>query len=464
MTATAAGQAREMAASLPSPVVAADPAAPQWRVLPLPGRRTVAIRWVLDAGASRDLPGRGGSSQVLADVITLGPPSADAEVFLAGMEMIGGSVRASADHHGLTVETEVIRENLDEALERLQAALAGRWPDPKRFATARTDRVAQLKALQTVPGIRAHWGMRAAVHGADSPFGHPAEGTTDSLAAISEADVGQLWGQGLTAPGPTLVVAGDVAAEIVESASRRLWETAGSSLPGPARPAPERVSGPDLVIENIPGAGQSLCGFGAGGLRADAQDVAALKVAVRALAGSFGSRLNQKLRQRQGVTYGVHGLVDHVTRGSESVADFGITVAVQTAATGHVVETVLGELSDIAADGFRESEIIDAIGGLIGSIPVQMTSTATAASVVSGQVARGQPADATARMATAVAGLSPDRVSEAARTYLRPEDVVVVVAGDASEVENDLRQRLPTRRTGITGTADTPGIRGVGSS
>lgn len=216
--------------------------------------------------------------------------------------------------------------------------------------------------------------------GEANPYGRGVDGTPESVRGLTLADLTGVHGSLLRPEHATLLVAGDITPE----AAKALMERAlGNWAPGTGSPGigkstwsvPTRSS-MLLAIVDRPGAPQTMVMYAApGSSLGDARRVP-LDMVGTILGGSFTSRLNQNLRERNGFTYGVRA--DFAMQ--PSAGWFFARSAIRTDATGAALKEFAREFEKIRAGDISGEETTKAaltlrqdtvrsmgtLGGLLG--------------------------------------------------------------------------------------------------
>jgi zinc protease len=229
----------------------------------------------------------------------------------------------------------------------------------------------------------------------------------------------------------TLVVAGDLTdIDLMAQVEAALgaWRADGQ------RPARDRLAddaGPRrVVVIDRPGSPQSEVRIGHVGLPRRIDDFHAVAVMSVILGGLFNSRLQRLLREERGYTYGIGAGFDF----RRSAGPFAVRTAVQTEVTGPAIVDILGELRRIREAPIEAEELREARDFLIGVFPLRFEVAAQVVGAISGLVVHGLPDDELDRYRPAVASLTTDEVREAAVRHVRPDDVSIVLVGDAERV------------------------------
>ena len=122
--------------------------------------------------------------------------------------------------------------------------------------------------------------------------------------------------------GAAVVIAGDVDPEgIARTLEQQLSDWAGPPFERPVIPAGALAGSPRILLLNRPGAAQAVLRVGHVGIARDDADFEPAILVNQILGGQFTSRLNEKLREERGYTYGVRSHFDcRLGRGPFSIA------------------------------------------------------------------------------------------------------------------------------------------------
>jgi zinc protease len=144
--------------------------------------------------------------------------------------------------------------------------------------------------------------------------------------------------------------------------------------------------------------------------------------------GSLSSRLGDRIRQKEGLSYGVSSSFFAGTE--DKVGTFSISAICNPANIGKVETAVLEELERILKDGIPPEEFQRAKRGLIQSRELSRSSDSAVSSRLSRSLRAGQTLAYDSQFEEKLAALTPDDVLRALKKYIDPKRLVVVVAGD----------------------------------
>ena len=115
-------------------------------------------------------------------------------------------------------------------------------------------------------------------------------------------------------------------------------------------------------------------------------------------------------------------------------------MAVASDVTARAIEEAWKEIRQLRQDGPTKKELDSARDYLRGVLPLRLQTTAAVASRLAGLVVFDLPDDYFATYRDRIAAVSADDVHRVAREAVRPEQMAVVVVGDADQIEEPLRQ------------------------
>ncbi len=403
----------------------------------LPGRPLVTANLLLPMGAVDEPAAVGGATVLAARALTEGTRRHDAVALVEAAERLGASLRAEAGWDATTVGVEVPVERLAEALALL--AEVGREPSfpPREVERLRDQRLNDLLQARADPARRADEVYLATIYDPASPYARPSGGLRDTVLGL-DADVAaaahRSWASFRRA---ALVVGGDLAGIDLPAILEPLL---GDLAPAPgAAPAASpgdagRLERTIVRIVHRPGSVQSELRVGHPGLRRRSPDYHAVAVMSAILGGLFNSRLNMKLREEKGYTYGAGAGFDM----RRLAGPFAARAAVNTDATAPALADLLAELRRMREAAPTDAELRAARDYLVGVFPLRFETPGPVVSAIGGLVTYELPDDELERYRPAIEAVSADDVLAAARDHLHLERLGIVVVGDADAIAADV--------------------------
>ncbi len=319
------------------------------------GKRTVSAGVWLLHGAAHDPAPLAGATHLVEHLTLRRCGGRNRKELARLVDRLGGGVDAwtGSETMGLSLQTTV--DALDEALDLLVDAVLEPTFDPDDVELERRVALAELELTRSDPEDRVEEAILQAAWG-EHPLARPIIGDAASLARLTPGVLRDHHGSFLRPGGLLAVVVGDVDPVRVAERLRRL--PLGASPVEPHLP-PLRWAGGGVRVPWTAG-DQVHARLAFPGMAIGAPEVPALLVLSRALGGGASSRLFQRLREDEGLTYDVFsGLV---LRRPGGLVEVGWTCGSEV--FDRVWEIVLEELDRLADDlGPAEVEVaVEAMG------------------------------------------------------------------------------------------------------
>ena len=404
-------------------------------VVHLPRLPLVTAILVLRAGEDRLALERGGLAVLAGDALEGGTHDLEGHAFAEALERIGADLDVSTGWDVTTVSLSCLADRLPAALELLASLVREpAFPDAEVRRT-RDGQLARIRQRDMNPGSRAATWAARTLYADGEPYARSALGDLDSVGAVGRDTVAGFAEAFYRPAGAALVVAGDVDAGEVEALAGRVFDgwTGGDGVPEPPEGSPAET-GRRAVVVDRPGAVQSEIRVGHVGAPRSIEDRVDLVVGNAVLGGTFSSRLNLNLRERNGFTYGVRAR----WAWRRGPGPFLVGTAVDTAVTGDAIREIIGEIERIHADGPEPEEVEQARNYLAGVFPLRLESTSQVASHVAERHVHGLPADYWATWRDRVRAVTAESAHAALRRYLNPDALQCVVVGESGAVARDL--------------------------
>ena len=167
------------------------------------------------------------------------------------------------------------------------------------------------------------------------------------------------------------------------------------------------------------------------------QGMEALDLANEVIGNGFLSRLNTNLREEKGWTYGIRSGLSGV-KGPRALTVF---TPVQSDRTADSIRLILEDMAAFAsgAKGVDETELQRVTDGNIRGLPNSFQTNGQVLSALLANQQFGRPDDYQAMLPTIYRDIDAADIDAAARQYLSPEDLAIIVVGDRSQIDEQLQ-------------------------
>ncbi len=395
----------------------------------------VSLSLLVRGGLGADPPDREGLAALTADLVDEGTGP------LSAIEVSDVLARLGADYD-VDVGADAIvfsLATLSKFVDRGAALLAAITTRPalreNDFARVRQQRLDRLMQMRKVPQALAEASFDRLLYGSH-PYGHLAIGTTDGLQASSLEDVRRFHAATFSPSGAVLVMVGALSHHEMQAVAEQAfgeWAAGGLVDPVQAAAAVAPMATPDgrCAYVSRPGAAQSELRIGHLAARRSTPDYFALLVMNAVLGGQFVSRLNLKLREEKGITYGVSTGFDW----RRGLSPFSFEASVHTAATAEAIADVWREIGDIRGARPPSAEEMElALAALTRGYARGFETAAQVSRSVVALALHELPSDYFERFVSRVSAVTSADVVTAAERYLDPSRLTTLVVGDVDTI------------------------------
>ena len=391
----------------------------------------IAVEIAFGGGGALDPRGKEGLANLLSGLLDEGAGDLDSQAFQQRLEEL--AIRLGFDSYRDTfwASLRTLSENRDHAFSLLGLALTS-----PRFDTDAVERVRG----QVLSGLTRDAEDPDEIAGRKflatafpyHPYGRPARGTLDSVAAITADDLRDAVAQRFAVANATISVVGDIdpvtLGLLLDRTLGDLPATARAATIAETRPAP--VASLSVIRKPVP---QSVVRFGMPGLKRSDPDFYAAYLMNHVLGGgSFTSRLYGEVREKRGLAYSVYSYLSTLDRAG--LVAGGVASANERVA--EAIAVIRAELSRLREDGITEDELRDAKTYINGAYPLRLDSnTSIARSLVAIQL-EDLGIDYMERRSGYINAVTIEDIRRVARRLIRPDELIVVVVGDPAGLDD----------------------------
>jgi zinc protease len=405
-----------------------------------PGLPLVTAELLVRSGAETDPPALAGLANLTATLLVKGTATRAAPEIAEAAEALGGALDSGAGWNRSFITITVARPMLPAALDLVaDAALRPRFAGAE-LERARKLAIDGLAVALAQPGTLSQVAASRAAFGAGT-FGHSASGTPASLARIRRANVVALHARLFRPDNATLVVAGDI--DMADA--RALAQRAFGRWARPARAmAASVVTGAQPVLKapvviDMKDSGQAGVALATPSIARTAPDYYAGVVANTLVGGGYSSRLNQEIRIKRGLSYGIGSALDARRGGGV----FHVEVQTKNPSAPEVLDLTVAELARAAATAAPADELEARKLAVIGAVSRRFETTEGLASMVAALEAYGVDVAEVTRVIERLAAVTPAEVQAFVQAHWPAGALQVVVAGEAAQFAEALRKTYP---------------------
>ncbi|MEO8846199.1 MAG: insulinase family protein [Kofleriaceae bacterium] len=396
----------------------------------------VSFELAIRAGRQQEPRARLGVSEATADMLVKGTKKHDAVGLAKAIDFVGGTIGADSTFEATLVSCSVLSRNKATCLDLMPEMITqSTYPDGE-LVKVKEAMVANVRSrLDSADQL-------AAVHVQNLLWGPDhVRGWINSESSVRAVKRDELvtWAKTWFVPNNAiLVVSGDVDPKTLKGELERAfagWKKA--ELPPVPTFKEPGLSGIRIRLVDKPGQTQTHIRIAQFGIRHDDPRFFDTLVWNYALGGgAFSSRLMKVVRVQGGKTYGASSAFDrNLDKGSFVAQTF--TRNSEALAT---TKLLLAEISKMQKDGPSEQEVQAAVANIAGGYALRFQSANDFGSALIGAELHNFGTEYLTNYPLAVGKVSADAAKRAAAEILDPKDYVIVMVGDAKDLEPQLKK------------------------
>jgi zinc protease len=377
------------------------------------------------AGAAFDPADRPGLANLTAELLTRGTQKRTGNEIEEAIEFVGGSLEADASRDGVTVSLSVLKKDLGLGLDLLADVLLNPIFPPDELQRKVRELQGVIRRQEQDPESVASRAMAPLLF-PGHPYGHPVVGTADSLKTIHRDEVEAFYRGHYRPDGTVIAVVGDVKLdEIRQELRRRLggWAKPSSSLALPREAPLNTPTKADSIQRDLT---QTTMILGRPAIRRNHPDYYVLQVASYILGGGSASRLYHHLREQKGLVYFVGS---YLTPGKYG-GSFIVNLQTRNEGVQEALSAVRQELTRLSREPVTGEELALAKAYLTGSFPLRMDTNRKVAGLLLTIEEEQLGLDYPETFKKRIESVTAADVQRAARQYLDPATMSLVVVGD----------------------------------
>ena len=389
----------------------------------------ITMQFMVRSGSSIDPKTKTGLAYLVSGLLDEGAGDLDSKSFQVALEKnsIALSFNARMDSFSGTLST--LTETKEEAFLLLALAIKEPRFDPEPTLRVKSQIAASLRASKENPNNIAGklwWQLAFPSHA----YGRPKKGTPETLASITREDMKDYVNKNLRKDNISISVVGDITTGELSAVLDDIFgDLPSSSSRNELRNTRVKNSGETVIVErDIP---QSVVIFGHDGIKRDDADWYAATILFEILAGGFGSRLTEEIREKRGLTYGVAAYPLPLDKA-------GVIVGSVSTVNGRVAESIR-LIRDIwrrfGEEGPTIEEIQNAKDYINGSFSLRFTNSKTIVGVLNALQRFDLGKNYIEERPNLIEKVTPEDLKRVAKRIFKAESLTFVIVGNPVNIK-----------------------------
>jgi len=397
----------------------------------------VALRLVLPGGSVADPDGLEGVSSLASVLMRNGAGDRSEEELSEALDFLAARLTVNTGREFSEVSGDVTTlapGQLEEFLDLVADVVRRPTFAEAEVDKARTRRLSHLQQLADDHAGLATRAFELTVFEGHA-FGRPSSGSIASVGRLCRDDVASAWEQTWAPDRAILALVGDVSPETaVRLVSDRFgdWAPAGPRRAAVGPGSPKEGVRVTLIDRQDPSISQVHFRIGhPATVLLDDDDYLPFRLGAQVLGGDFTSRLNQRLRVQEGLTYGARYAF---SAGATWAGSAAVVTYTPAKSVGRAIGLAIEELERFVSEPTPADEVVDFQRKLIHSFPFRFETPAATVDQYLWMAREGLAADFLTGYQERLAAVTPEQVHEATRRHLRPDALDIVLVGNADMV------------------------------
>ena len=350
------------------------------------------------------------------------------------LEAVGANIHFAAGTDVLGISAKCLKKDLPLVLGLLAEELRTPAFSAEEFAKAKKQFSGAVKRQLEDTDFRAEDAFSRLAFQSGHPNRNPEPEAL--LAAIESASLDEVLAFHKAHYGPAqmkLVAVGDIDAAVLQTTVAQVFGGWSGGSAAVRQVKADKATAPQQAQVDLPGKTSVSILLGqASGLQHQHPDYQALRMGTAILGSGFTGRLMATVRDQEGLTYSIDAGMD---ADAFNEGDWKISASFAPAMLDQGIAATRRQLDLWYRDGVTAAEVESRKSNLVGSFQVSLSTSNGLAGTFLSALNRGYPLEWVDDYPAKVRALDRSQVNTAIKTYLQPQNMILVKAGSLSEAK-----------------------------
>ncbi len=353
------------------------------------------------------------------------------EINLA-LEKLGSSINVYASTDAIIFSVQSLSKNLSKTMAILQERMLRPKFTEETFSRIKRQTIESIKNAKSQASAVANVVFDKINYGNNNVFGIADRGTEETVKNITLNDIQNYYDQFISSNGAQVVVVGSIKENDALPQLTFLNQLPKKTITLPTPPAAPVVEKTRIYVVNIPKAAQTEFRVGyVTDMKYDATgDYYKAALSNYNLGGSFNSRLNIKLREDKGWTYGARSAFT----GNKYTSTFYFNSGIRANATDTALTTLLADMKQYHSTGPDNDEVSFMKNSIIQSEARNYETVSQKAAFVSRILMYDLPADFVDQQTKILNKISTADIDALAKKYYDLNKMNILLVGDKDQI------------------------------
>lgn len=377
-----------------------------------------------------------GISNILSQMLLRGTEKRSGEEIEKTIKKLGGELEAYSGLDNLNLKLSILDENFNKGVEILKEIIEKPLFKEKEWETLKNEILARIirqkDSLQSI----ANYGILKNLY-KNHPYNHYWLGELEKVKNIGLEDIKRFYTQFINPESLSLIYVGPLAEEELKKSLKTMEEWKIERKPVPLISKPENLKKLEVYFIDKPKAAQSFITFSFLAPSPSDPDFPAFQIGNHLLSGYFMSRLNMKLREEKGFTYGARSSIIPLKFGGY----WTFRVPVDIKFTKDALKEIFYELEGITSKKpIEKGEFEKAKNNLILGLPSRLESPDSLISFIETISTFDLPLDYLNSFPKKLKEVKLEEVQRVMDKYFKEGQFLVVIVSDKEKVLDSLKE------------------------
>ena len=393
-----------------------------------------------DAGQAADGAARAGTQSLMMDMLEEGTTTRSALDIAEQQERLGAWISTGTRLDSSAINMTALSANIAPSLELMADMVRNPAFDAAELERVKAQREAEIEQSMASPMGLAQRAINPLIFGPAHPYGSVGSlGEVATIAAITPATLQAEHDKWLRPDTASITVVGDITmAQLLPALERAFgnWQAPASARPAKDLTAAIPAAQERIVVIDRPNSPQSVLLMARVlPMNGTAPGMESLELANEVIGAGFLSRLNTQLREEKGWTYGIRAGIS-APKGPRTLTVF---TPVQSDRTADSIRLILDEMRAFPGTrGVDATELQRVTDGNARNLPNRFQTNDEVMNAIVTSQRLNQPDDYYVKLPSTYRAIDAAAINNAARTYLQPNGLTIVVVGDRKVIDAQL--------------------------
>lgn len=395
------------------------------------------IRYLFKAGSYNDFfmgKDKFGVATLAAEMINKGTRNKKALTIAEQVDYAGAMLSSGSGYDASYLVMTSLSNNFDSMFELTSEMLFEHTFPEDELESKKEQLINLLISLQDDGSFLAERVFKTEMY-RNTPYQYDPDGYVESIKNINTDDLFEFVKNYYTSKNLIIAVVGD----FEESGILKKIEDKYSSLKSETKSdkyefISENSNEARVYLVEKDDASQTSLHIGHRGIKRNNEDFINVSFLNNLLGGSFTSRINKNLREKNGLTYGARTSFNCKMYSG----DFSIETELNSDKTMFAVEEIIKELNDIKDNFVSDLELEETKNYITGNYPLQLETSNGVSGKLLNMELYGLNEEYYNTFLRNVNSITKEDVSYVSKKYLFPESLKIVAAGNVSKLKEQL--------------------------